>query len=225
MRRKNNKKGFELSVGFIVILIITLVIFTSSIFIINKFFVQTREIEETLSTENAQQIERLIAQGQPIVVVPNVVVTELNKPVTAGIGFTNILDEGDFYVFVGFAAAFEEDETEMTDVDFDAMKKWTLYGNGPYTLEKSEREVIKVVIEPQAFITTPRPQMKTKPGTYVYNVCISYYPILGLTATPPIPTEFNNLELKCGELGSAGGTSQFDAEYLSPPYKLQVKVE
>jgi hypothetical protein len=216
--RRNSRKGFELSVGFIVILIITIVIFTSSIVVIRKFFVSTTEIETGLSTEAQGQIESLLSAGQSVALVPQLYETSTGKSNVGGIGIVNTLKEKrKFYIIITFSKAFDSEDKQIIDVDPEKVESWLLFNPGPYELEQAERIPAKLLVKPGFQITDGTP---TKPGTYIYNVCI-------LQAIPSLyaSTINNVLNARRTDCSSKAATQIGNTLYNAQKYKLQVKID
>lgn len=223
-KRHSGKRGFELSIGFIVMLIITVVIFAGSLTFIGKLFSSTEEIKSALDTETQGEIERLVTAGQTVAVVPSVVETRtgVNNPI--GVGWINILPQAsDFGIVIGFSNAFDNDDQVIVEADPDTMERWLLYSFGPYHLERSERETALVNIKPGFQIAEG---VRTKSGKYVFNVCI-FMPTMGKTgkATSALGDE-ETLTQACRQIGKISGSSVVRNDlYMKKAMKLQVTIE
>jgi len=225
------KRGFELSIGFIVILIMTIVIFTSSLVLVRKFFVETKNIERTLSTDAQRQIENLIVSGQTIAVVPALVETTRGKGVTSGVGFVNILPEKrTFFVVVVFSNAFGTDESLITDATPEIMDKWVLYNPGPYEVVRGERITIPLRTNPSQQLEGG---IRTPDGTYIYNICIFVNnPKAGISAASIEAgiRDGTSYLTKCRDTshpqrGTPTRTSLGDTLYTRKTYKFTVGVD
>lgn len=64
-----NKKGMELSINFIVMLILTLAVFSLGVVFVNNLFEKTEKIKLDMDANTEKQVENLLSQGQ-IVAVP-----------------------------------------------------------------------------------------------------------------------------------------------------------
>ena len=56
-----NKKGFELAIGFFVILIMTLIIFGGSLYFLRQFYVTTEEFRTEIDKATEEQLQALMA--------------------------------------------------------------------------------------------------------------------------------------------------------------------
>ena len=220
-----SKKGFETSIGFIVILIITLVIFASSIAIIRNFFTTTNTIQTSLTTDAQQQIEELLSSGTSVAIVPSTIETSTGKQQAIGAGWVNTGALEQFYVVIGFRTAFNLDDTPMgcsscansDKPNAQTVNKWLLYDTGKasaYNLARGERKTVKVLVNPGFQMDD---NIQTQHGLYVYNVCIllkSQLTKSGATFNP------DTMTTACG-LGTLTGTPYL---FTGKVYKLQLRV-
>jgi len=118
----NRKASFQISVSFLVILIIALVVFTSSIYLLKKFFTQAEIVKLTYDERTEKEIERLLDDGSRVAIpfdkktIPN---GEFN---TFGIGVLNVLNIGmnnDFKIDIKFNKAFDRENKQICSVQTD----------------------------------------------------------------------------------------------------------
>lgn len=218
-RTTHSKKGFELSVGFIVILIITIIIFTSSLVVIKRFWSTTQTIQSSLSTDVQNQIDAVLGQGQAVAVVPAQVDATPGKQQSVGIGLMNVLKQKTtFYIVIGYSGAFDKNN-ELIQVDPELMQGWLLYNKGPYDLSQGKTDKASVLIEPKFQIDD---DVRTKPGTYIYNVCV----IPKDTAHGGNTINVDSYTERCGTVGkTAGNTISSLKPYSGKVYKMQVIIE
>ncbi|MBN2111749.1 hypothetical protein JW707_01485 [Candidatus Woesearchaeota archaeon] len=166
------KKGFELTATFLVILIITIVIFVGSIYFTKKFFSTAEEMRATIDRQTEAEIESLLFQEGSIVAMPM-----FKKAIVRGkqgafwLGIRNILEKTEnFYVLVKFSKAFSPDEEVIPTTDSDYINtKWLLYNPGPYTIENNAFEMVPVLANVDLSMADG---VTTQQGTYSFNVCV-----------------------------------------------------
>ncbi len=114
----NKKAAIQLSVNFLVILIICIVIFGSSIFVLRKFFSHAGTIKGTYDERVEKQIEALLDDGSRVAIpfdrkkIPN------GEFETFGIGVLNMLGthaQNSFEVTIKFSKAFNKDDSLMCE--------------------------------------------------------------------------------------------------------------
>jgi len=87
----NKKGGFELSVNFLVILIICIVIFGFSIYIVKKFFTHAETIKMTYDERTEREIESLLDDGSRVAIPYDKKAIGNGDFKTFGIGVLNTL--------------------------------------------------------------------------------------------------------------------------------------
>lgn len=166
------KRAFQLSATFLVILIITIVIFTGAIYFTKKFFSTAEEMRATVDEQTEAEIEELLYQQGSIVAIPVFKKTlHRGEQETFGVGVRNILEkEENFYVIVSFKNAFTPSEEIMSGPDMNFINtKWLLYDPGPYKVEHNKLEIIPVLANADLRMAE---STNTEPGVYSFNVCI-----------------------------------------------------
>jgi hypothetical protein len=218
-----HKRGFELSIGFIVILIMTIVIFAGSLMFIRSLFTETQTIQSALTTETQSEIERLITSGQTAAVVPSVVDTRTGVNTVIGVGWSNILPQAtDFGLVIAFSNAFDANEQPIIEADPDVMERWVLYSFGPYHVDRGDHTTAVVGVKPQFEIASG---VRTPKGNYVFNVCL-FIPIMGTAGkvTSALGTE-DTLTSACRSIGKAGGSNVIRNDlYQRKAMKLQITI-
>ena len=93
------KRGIQLSVTFLVIIIITMTVFSMSLYLIRQFFLATQEVEKQITADIQREVERRLAESGERVAIP------LNKrtikPGTShafGLGILNTGETSPFYI-------------------------------------------------------------------------------------------------------------------------------
>ncbi len=176
--RKMNKKGMELSVNFIVILIISLVIFVGSIALTFKFFKNANDYSANLDDETERQIHNLLSDGSKVAIPVQKKVIKRSKTDTFGLGVYNALgEEATFYVKLQFANAYTPEGKSMADelsVDnsyFAAYinQKWIFDEIDEYTLENNEQLAKAILVKVDGSMSDTQ---STRKGTYSFDVCV-----------------------------------------------------
>ena len=176
------KKGFQLTATFLVILILTVVIFTGAIYFTKRFFTTAEQMRATIDRQTEAEIEALLYQEGNLIALP---VFKKKVPrgqqATFGIGVKNMLERTEnFYIFVKFSKAFDANEEVITGTDSNFIDtQWLLYHQGPYVVENNKLEMIPVMALADLKMAEGE---TTSKGTYSFNVCV--------IAGPP-PSGFN----------------------------------
>lgn len=89
MRRK---KGMELSVNFLVIMVLSIVILSGSFFLIGKFFKQADKVKLELDSATEREIRQMLFDGSKVAVPINRIEIGKNEVGTFGVGVFNVLN-------------------------------------------------------------------------------------------------------------------------------------
>lgn len=166
------KKAFELSMTFLVMLIIIIVIFTGSISFTKKFFSSAEELRATIDAQTEAEIQALLYQQGSLVAVPIFKKTiARGQHENFGIGIRNIMgSEETFYVLISFSKGFTVDEEIIPGTDRDYMNsKWLLYNPGPYNIMNNELKMVPILALADLRVSDTQ---KTERGTYAFNICV-----------------------------------------------------
>lgn len=167
-----NKKGFELSATIIVLIIITIVIFIGSLYFLKTFFTGAEQIKGEIEHSTQERIESLLRSGDLVAIPLNKKVIKKGTGEAFGLGIRNVGADKSFTVVTNFHKAFGPDgKTPIVDADpFFIAENWLLYSEGPYRLRSNELKLIPISITVGNAIDYSG--TSTKPGTYVFNVCV-----------------------------------------------------
>ena len=88
-----SKKGIELSINFIVMLIITLAVFGMGLVLANKFFGQAKDIQRDLDTKTEQEILNILDTGERVSIPINQKTINRGKSEVFGLGILNVIGE------------------------------------------------------------------------------------------------------------------------------------
>jgi len=91
------KKGIELSINFIVMLIITLAVFGMGLVLANKFFGEAKNIQEELDYKTEQEILSILDSGERVSIPINQKDIRKGKSEVFGLGVLNIIGTGESF--------------------------------------------------------------------------------------------------------------------------------
>lgn len=86
---RQNKKGVELSINFIVMLVLAIAVFSGGLLFINKFFSEAEEIRLNIDAQTERQIANLLDDGSPFVVPIRTLEVQNGKFVQTAAGIFN----------------------------------------------------------------------------------------------------------------------------------------
>jgi hypothetical protein len=176
----NKRAAFQLSVNFLVIMIISIVVFASSIYLINKFFTQAETIKLTYDGRTEKEIERLLDDGSRIAIPFDKKTISNGESKTFGIGILNVLNTGasnDFDINISFNKAFDNRNNEIcTIVNLDTCgypQTWLQTSSGTQGL--SEISIQKTIPNNQQEKFLLGVEVKGAPkGTYIFDLDVKY---------------------------------------------------
>jgi len=211
-RRDVGRRGFELSISFLVILIISVVIFTLSLVILSKFWPISSDVPQALRDELEGEIANILTQDQRVVVYPALLTQPRGIHDLALVGWTNAKQEKrDFYIIVANTAGIDRDGNnimlEPTDVD-----RWILYKQGPFTVERGQQQRTDLLTHPPrrtGNAITPR-------GSYIFNICV-------IDVAVGASVDVVSTREKCRN--AKPETLKELPLFTGHPYKLQIDVE
>jgi len=174
-----NKKGFELSINFIVMVILSLVMLGVGFFFAKNIFFHTTEIGEQLDYQTKQQLESKLRDPSALVAIGvNKKLIKRNNQETFGVGVANRdKEEGYFFLEVECKIAQIKDENgdetkDATSCPGDTEKfccnEWI-----QSKISGNKHEIDIGVLEPNEFEVATvffNIHKKAEPGEYVYNV-------------------------------------------------------
>jgi hypothetical protein len=158
MRMFHNKKGIELSINFIVMLILAIAVFAGGLVFTSKFFSHAEKVRGSLDSQTERQIEKLLDSGSPVVIPINTKEIHKKNHDTFGVGVLADTN-GKYSLHTEFADAFRKDKS---DIDTDA-NSWIIQPDQDQDLEKNEKGKFLVGIE------VPKDAEK---GTYIFRVTV-----------------------------------------------------
>lgn len=156
-----NKKGIQIAMNFIVIFILSIVIFSSAVYFISTFFRGTQEASLQLNQQTKTQIQNILSSGKLFAIPINRVDINKGDNTMVGVGLLNI-DENrrEFYINIEYNSAYDKTNNQ---INFNA-DDWIFWDKGPYLIESDESIIAGLEIAPSN--RAPR-------GTYIFDVCAS----------------------------------------------------
>jgi len=166
-----NKKGFELSASFIVILILVIVVFIGSIYFVKMFFFKAEELKAEIERSTQEQIEILLREGSLVALPVNVRNADAGQTVTFGLGVRNIDSTKGFQVVVNFNKAINDLGEVVVDESYSEYinGNWVLYDSSEFFLDANELRVVPIAVRPGYYVSEDE---SVVPGTYLFNVCV-----------------------------------------------------
>lgn len=153
-----NKKGIELSVNFMIVLIITLVVFGMAIYLLKMFFSTAVEIKENIDTQTEEEIQRVLFSGERVAIPVNKKEIRRGSSEVFGIGILNVDNSGpDFTVRIDLGKVIALDGISDFDSNLAVKKEY----------EKEIKNNQHVIISMP--ISSPRDSLI---GTHIVNVCV-----------------------------------------------------
>ncbi len=172
---KMDKKGLELSLTVIVVIIISIIVFIGGIAFVWKMFSSAEEIKAGIDKQTKDQIEAMLREGTEIIVIPiNTKQASLGSDATYGLGIRNIQQDQAFYVRIDFEGIYGSKGQRLDVIpDPEFVESEWLGGFreiGPTIIGRNKYEVIPLRIKAGTKISgseaTPRNAIA------IFNVCV-----------------------------------------------------
>ena len=174
-----NKSGIQLSVNFIVILIIAVFVFGLGLRFAYKIFVLADEMKENLDRETEAQIEMMLDTGAIVGIPINRAKLGIGDSKIFGLGINNDGDCENFEIKMDFTTAVDtngdfisELAPEVTNID-----NWYNSEIISYTIAPFQNKKVPLLVHVKR--TFDNEEYKTQRGTYAFTVevfaCTSSY--------------------------------------------------
>lgn len=191
-----NKKGFEISINFIVMVILSLVMLGVGFYFAKQIFVQTIEIGDQLDFQTKQQLESKLRDPAALVAIGiNKKEIKRGGHEAFGLGVANRdKEDGSFYYEAQCSLAKNKDKDgnvveglivcgEPTEEVVTCCNKWVM-GNPGYSPNTKKTEIDE--LKPNEFKLATvffNIDKRAESGQYVYNVQVYKKPIANCKAT------------------------------------------
>jgi len=157
------KRAFELSISFIVMLILTIIVFGFGIKFVYNLSHRSTSLVDQLSEETKDDIENMLYLGKIVAIPINEKEINVGESAVLGIGILNQLGKKeDFKIYVAFATGIDADENEITSID---ISEWTFEKYATQAIKENEHKIIPLAFQ------VPKGSNK---GTYIFNVNVCY---------------------------------------------------
>jgi hypothetical protein len=108
MKILKNKKGIELSINFVVMLIIALVVFGMGIVLFTRFFQEAENIRTNLDDQTRRKLEsQMMSSSEKMVVYPTSLTIRKGKGDVVGVGILNVGDTEKFTVLSEYKTCYD----------------------------------------------------------------------------------------------------------------------
>ena len=175
-----NKKGIELSINMLVVIILGIVILGAGFTAFYKTAHKVSDINDQVDAQTQQRLNSLLDDGAPIVILMNTKDGERGDSTTFSMAINNnLLSTKQFTVNISYAGTTADYEgndpfnpsSEIGGADCSSEpdncgNAWILIGKSEFSLENNGREHFPLRI------TVPKKEVKR--GQYIFNVDVFY---------------------------------------------------
>jgi hypothetical protein len=109
-----NKRGIELSINFIVMLVLAIAVFIGGLIFASKFFGHAEKVRGSLDSQTERQIEKLLDSGSPVVMPISTKEINKNKFDTFGLGVL-ASETGEYTMKIDRGTAYDKDKEPLTN--------------------------------------------------------------------------------------------------------------
>jgi len=157
-----NKKAFELSINFIVMLILATVVFGFGLYFVRMLFTEAGNIKAQLDKDTEDRIISLLDRGEMVAFPISTKDISQDDNAVFGLGVLNVKDNRAlFQVATVCSIAVAPSGNEILD---GCSGTWTI-NPAPFYLEKNEKKLVPIAIQPPISGTV-------KEGTYAFTVVV-----------------------------------------------------
>lgn len=153
-----NKKAIELSVNFMVVLIITLVVFGMALYLLKLFFGTAQQMKQNIDTQTEREIQRLLFTGEMVAIPINQKEIKRGSSEVFGLGILNVNSGPEFTIKINQGPLILKDGTK--DDSPDPLGFMTEYTK---TIKNNEHVIVPVPVR------VPR---GASIGTYILDLCV-----------------------------------------------------
>ena len=164
------KRGLELTINFIVMLILAITVLGFGIFFANKLFFSAEEMRENIDAETRAEIEALLNDGARFAIPFTTQEVKKQDVAYFGAGVLNILGATkEFVINVEYGSGYRDDRTticEPNNVPTNCNSYLDkLYASSAFSVAPNEQETKQIAIKPKG---------NAEKGTYSFNVYVCY---------------------------------------------------
>lgn len=156
----SSKKGIQLSINFLVIVILSIVMLTLGILLVQTFFGKTEEIKRDLDVQTKDKIAELLTYGEITALPYSKKTVSGGDQALFGLGVLNVDRENykTFYVDI-VPSKFVTKRNEVEDNP--DVEDWLLYDDETFNLAPHESKQVSILVTPPS---------NARIGTYIFNV-------------------------------------------------------
>jgi len=168
---KKNKRGIELAINFIVMLIMAIAVFSGGLLFAGKFFRQAGATKAVLDTQAQRQIEALLNDGSPVVLPVHTKTIRRSKYDTFALGILNIKSDAEHTFTIDppvFTSAVEPPPSKKivctaSKPDGCGALPTIQMGKSTATLKKNEKTSIMILVDVGSTV---------KRANYLYKITV-----------------------------------------------------
>ncbi len=110
-----NKKGFEIGVNFLVVMILSIAILGMGFYMFNTLFEKTTYLQDSMTDSSKREIDSLLDTGEPVSIPRNARMIKAGDSEIFGLGIRNEGNNANFKVFAdGSGLTTKYDASEIT---------------------------------------------------------------------------------------------------------------
>jgi len=159
------KKGFALSINFLVAMILAIAVFGFGIYFSNMLFSKAGDVQENIDAQTKSQIVELLNSGEKVVIPQQRIKLRPSSNGVFGIGISNVDDSLNDRFSIGFKRTlFKADGTSGNPINL--VLKHRFVENTEFALEPGKDEVYSVSIDV--------PSSAAKGDTFVIDVKVCH---------------------------------------------------
>jgi len=136
-----NRKAIQLSVNFMVILIITLIVFGMAMYLLNMFFGTAKEIKENIDTQTEKEIQRVLFSGERVAMPINRKEIKRGSSGVFGLGILNVESGPEFTIKIEHGPLIQNNE--IVDPNPTTLKILQEYNK---TIKNNEHVVVPIPV-------------------------------------------------------------------------------
>ncbi|MFH0977753.1 MAG: hypothetical protein V1837_00480 [Candidatus Woesearchaeota archaeon] len=164
------KKGIELSINMIVILIMCISMFVGGLYFTNKFMRLASDTKADLDAETQEKLEELLADGSQVAISFDHQIVKRGHDTLFGLGIQNTdRIAKTFYVNVSFSEAFASDGSAIAAAA-DYMNSHWIFSSFPgRQIDPNAHLTFSIKVAVQGQVSG---SLGTLAGTYIFDVCV-----------------------------------------------------
>lgn len=165
---RKNKKGIELSINFLVVIILSIVMLGMGVMLIRNFYDSSMQTVKTISEKEEIQINSMLNRGEKVAMPINIKTIPRGELNVFGLGIFNVLERGEDFELeivnqVGVDSNNEEIE-EFEDTGKDKHVK-VIMETEEFYLEPNEHRIVNMFIQVGK---------RAEKGTYTFTARVRY---------------------------------------------------